>query len=211
MFIQNRRTALALVLLAIGLIAVGGLIGGWLDGRLGDLQAAHIRAPINIFVDGSLQQTTIDERLRKATIVVQGTVGESLPGRWNTSTGSLPANVTVQTMPSDTLIFTDTPIKVERVLKGSVASDTVLVRTLGGAVDQDRMEVEYAPELHPGKQVVLLLVPDDDSRTMNIGPEHYIVAFGFEGSYDVVGDQAVSRTHQLPLADLQKLIRDNTR
>jgi hypothetical protein len=137
---------------------------------------------------------------------VQGTVGEPHPSQWNTPSGSLPPDTTIHTVSSDALIFTDTPINVERYLKGSAPGDVVLVCTIGGVVGQDKMFAEHAPELQPGKRLILLLAPDDNPRTRNIGPNHYIVVWGFEDVYEVVGDRAISETHQLPLADLYALI-----
>jgi hypothetical protein len=95
---------------------------------------------------------------------------------------------------------------VESVLYGDVSGDTVRVRVDGGQVGQDRLEMHGTAELEPGQRVVLLLIPDDNPLTKDIGPQHYIVYWGSEGHYRVANGEAVTTDHKISLSELPAFI-----
>lgn len=173
----------------------------------GPAAAAPAREPIIYTISGDLPGNyTAQQRVDEAPLVIQGIVGEPLPSRWNTLSGELPADTTVENIPVDTHIYTDYPVQVKQRLRGSNGGDTVLVRVHSGQVGHDKTLNEIDAALEPGSHVVLLLAPD--KRTGDLGPEHYSVLWGVMGAYRVVGDQAVNEYHKPSFTELRGMVAD---
>lgn len=174
------------------------------------------REPITIEVDSGGTWSTPSERFRGTPLIVQGTVAEVHPSRWNTPDGQLPPGTTAANISFDSAIYTDYTIAVDRVLRGTLASETVRVRTLGGQVGPDSYREDFDARFAQGQRVLLLLGPDQDPLTERVGPEHYEVAYGFRGKYEVSDGEAVSEdrrqggvNHRVMLAELSALLRAN--
>lgn len=185
------------------------------------------RSPIQIEAVASGMEWTPEQRIQRAPLIVRGVVSATHPSRWNTPSGELPPGTTPETISrSDLVIYTDYTIAVERVLRGTLPDDTVRVRITGGSVGQDSYIHQSEPVLEEGQRVVLLLVPDDYPATGRVGPDHYRILRGYWGQYKIVGDNAVAENargraqrkgstnagwvvHELPLAQLEALIRAN--
>ena len=176
-------------------------------GRLGS-QPTQTRKPLIIHGGGLKAESTPEERMAAASVILLGTVTESLGSRWNTPSGTLPEDVANgDDFPSAQYqIFTDYSVSVEHVLYGSVPGDTVRVRVDGGQVGQDRLVMDGAADLEPGQRVVLLLVPHDNPLTKDIGPRHYVVYWGSEGHYRVANGEAVTTDHRISLSELPAFI-----
>jgi len=207
--------ALVVSVFAVSIVAGRSRLGNTLRAGTQPAAATTAREPITIETTGHLDDVAPEERVRTAPLIVQGVVGQPDPSRWNTPTGELPQGATAENVDMDSVIFTDYPITVERILKGSVESATVRVRTLGGSVGQDAYKNNGAPTLAAGQRVILLLKPDGLPSTRNVGPQHYSTVHGIRGVYKIVGNQSITRDYNeeaspergMPLADLLALIR----
>lgn len=209
---RNRAHHLIVAGVLLAAIAVLGVVGAMSAGWLGS-QPAQARKPLIIQGGGLKAESTPQERVAAASVIVLGTVTESLGSRWNTPSGTLPEEVANgDDFPSgEYQIFTDYSVKVESVLYGDVGGDTVRVRVDGGQVGQDRLVMHGAAELEPGQRVVLLLIPDDNPLTKDIGPQHYIVYWGSEGHYRVANGEAVTTDHRISLSELPAFILEAKR
>lgn len=111
---------------------------------------------------------------KNAESVVIGRVVEILPPKWDIPDGRQPALLPW----SDTLIYTDAIVQVDRVVKGSVPS-RIVVRTIGGAIGIYSVVVEGETNLEAGQKVLLFLTKEGqlDNKA------------GDDGAYWVVGSQ----------------------
>ena len=82
-----------------------------------------------------------DKVAREATLVVQGTIGETF-SRWDDA---------------HEVIYTYATVNVSRYFGESTGPDTVLIREVGGTVDGYTMEAIGFPTIRSGEKVVLLL------------------------------------------------------
>ena len=201
------RTSIFLAL-AVTLVSLASL--GARDLYLEDEEP---RQPLTIYQHGSIAASTPRERVALADVVVLGTVGEPYASRWNTPDGQFPREASsVQDLPTgEYTIFTDYPVKVEKIFYGPESLDTVRVRITGGQVGDDRMLSSAEPDLRAGEKVVLLLARDDNPMTRDTGPEHYVVLWEALGKYHVEGGEAVSPDHRLPLSEMPEFIKDAKR
>lgn len=190
--------AIAASVAVLAVLALRGVIG-----------EEPARPSIEAVAEGLAPRTTVQQRIDAATLIVRGTVGEPRPSRWTTPSGRLPDDATWATVAKrDWLIYTDYPIEVERVLKGSYVRDTVLLRARSGRVGRDSYTTENHPVLRPGEEVVAMLTPDEHPRSKGLGPAHYAPLFGFQGVFRIEGDRAVverkgDAIQALPLSRLQ--------
>ncbi len=106
-----------------------------------------------------------------------GSLDSISPGRWNTLDGKLPGGITVHTITSDKVIFTDVIFRIDQTIKGTSGKNTIRIRSLGGTVGQDQMTVSGVASLEMGRTYLLFLGPDTGS-TADIDPGHYFVKEG---------------------------------
>jgi len=164
------------------------------------------REPIIITSYAPLEKMSIDDLIARSELVVIGRVDTVYPSRWNTSDGNLPDNVTVETISSDTIIFTDISFHISEILKGKTEQSQIRVRTFGGEVKQDRLIVSGEPSLIPGQTYLLFLFPNT-GLTSEIEPGHFLVTGAIQGAYQISGDKAISVSDEWLLQDLVDYIR----
>jgi hypothetical protein len=80
-------------------------------------------------------------------------------------------------------IHTDAEVAIDEVWKGSPASDRVVVRTLGGRVDDVALEVDGAATFHQGERLLVFLHSTDDV---------YVPAGMRFGKYEIVDEGGAS-------------------
>ncbi|MBA3947073.1 MAG: hypothetical protein H0X37_21245 [Herpetosiphonaceae bacterium] len=158
--------------------------------------------PINVRISASLVAMTPQQLAKSADIVIQGVARGPAHSQWNTPKGFRQPNVEIG---SNNLIYTDTPVEVNRYLKGAQSSKVLTVRTLGGQVGADRVRFSEEAELQPGQPVVLFLT-QNDVMTGKYGPVHYMVAGAGQGKYVIEGTQAKTPSDERSLAALTALI-----
>lgn len=195
---MNKKIVSILVLATVALTAVGVLIGIFSD--------EGNREPIIINSYASLEKMSMDDLIAKSDLIVLGQVDTVYPSRWNTSDGNLPNDVTVETISSDMIIFTDISFNISEILKGKIEHPQVRVRIFGGEVKQDRMTISGEPSLIAGQTYVLFLSPDT-GLTSEIETGHFLVTGAIQGAYQIFGDKAVSASDGWLLQDLVDYIR----
>lgn len=195
---MNKKNVSILVMVAVALTAVGVLSSIFFK--------RENREPIIITSYASLEKMSIDDLIAKSDLVVIGWVDTVYPSRWNTSDGNLPDNVTVETISSDTIIFTDISFHISEILKGKIEQSQVRIRIFGGEVKQDRMTISGEPSLITGQPYLLFLSPDT-GLTSEIEPGHFLVTGAIQGAYQISGDKAISVSDEWLLQDLVDYIR----
>jgi hypothetical protein len=158
--------------------------------------------PIDVRVSAALIAMTPQQLAKSADVVIQGVAHGPTHSQWNTSNGLRQSNTEIG---STNFIYTDTPVEVNRYLKGAQPSKVLIVRTLGGQVDADRIRFSEEAELQPGQPVVLFLT-QTDVMTRQYGPVHYMVAGAAQGKYVIEGTQVKTPSDQRSLAALAALI-----
>lgn len=167
--------------------------------------SARTEDPISMQASGALEGLTDKQLVEKASLIILGTVQTVNPSRWNTKDGLRPPDLTAQNISPDLIIYTDTDVKVERLLKGSTSESTVRVRTLGGSVGQDSMTFTEEPKFEPAQSVIVFLT-EEDSMTSQFGPKHYRPIGAVQGKFHIKGQQAVSDLRQLSVDELLNII-----
>ncbi len=198
---MNKKNVSILVLVAVALTAVGVLSSIFFK--------RENREPIIITSYASLEKMSIDDLIAKSDLVVIGWVDTVHPSRWNTSDGNLPDDVTVETISSDMIIFTDISFHISDILKGKTEQSQVRVRIFGGEVKQDRMTISGEPSLIAGQTYLLFLSPDT-GLTSEIEPGHFLVTGAIQGAYQISGDKAISVSDEWLLQDLVDYIRKSS-
>jgi len=114
-----------------------------------------------------------DTQVRNSELILRGRV-DTVSAHWNEARSA---------------IYSDAEVTVEEVWKGAPSSDRVVVRVLGGTVGTVRLEVDGAPRLAAGEDVVLFLRRADGAYTpwgmmfgkyRIVGPAGAAVAVGLE-------------------------------
>lgn len=121
---------------------------------------------------------TMDEMVKKSSIIVIGRVKEFLPSRWNTD--------------DVVMIYTDMIFEIEQVVKDEIGlvGNEVTVRLLGGTVGQTTVRVLEEAEFQVGERALVFL--DTDNKLWTQGdPEHYRM-MGYErGKWQILDDGTV--------------------
>ncbi|NYT19859.1 MAG: hypothetical protein GKC08_06185 [Methanosarcinales archaeon] len=138
-------------------------------------------------------------------VIIIGTVKEVLPSEWNTGDGERPTDDIYELEWYD--IYTDVVITVDEYLKNPLPEKEVIVRTLGGEKDIISIDVEDEPSFTPGEKVFLYLKNDTWPRTMDHGPEHFVVTGVSQGKFTLTDDgKATSFGEPLTLDELLETI-----
>ena len=110
---------------------------------------------------------SVDMNARGATLIVEGSVQQVLPARWDTVDGRRP-----ETCPDARYnsIFTPVIVAAELLHKGSTERGQVTIYAYGGEIGLDRMWIGYPPDqrftFRVGERVVVLL--GDPSRAIEL-------------------------------------------
>lgn len=177
------------------------------SGCLPKKETKQEREPIIITSYSSNVEMSLGELIEESDIIVRGWVGDSLPGRWNTSNGDLPSSVTVENLPSELYIFTDTQVQVSEILKGDYLDSVLYIRTEGGQVGQDQMFVPSQPLFTNGQEFVFFLVLDTAGTADSYTPEYHW--YWILGTYEIVDQMAISEIgEEMLLVDLLEEIEN---
>ena len=115
------------------------------------------------------------------------------------------------------MIVTDTVVQVECILKGVSLENTIHVRTDGGCVGEECMEVSHGVQIQPGQRAIMFLLHKDlDYVTVRKPGGIYEVQAEYEyftfGDYlDISGDRIVSDYYNLFAAELLAIVQSNIR
>ncbi len=97
-----------------------------------------------------------------SSLIVHGTIAEKLPSQRFPAVDGPLGTMTPQNV-YDLNIYTDYVIDVDQVFRGN-PTDRVTLRQSGGRVGDTELVSANAPELHPGDDLVLFLIPDYPER-----------------------------------------------
>jgi hypothetical protein len=142
--------------------------------------AATCCQPETIRVDMLLEEETIASLTEKAETVVIGVVEEQLPSQQSQDK-----------ITGETVFYTDWVLAVEETIKIPLASDRIIIRTLGGTVDQTTMIVDASPSFVVGEKVVLFLSKQAGGY-FDLPENHYTVQGWIQGKYTISGANAIS-------------------
>jgi hypothetical protein len=186
------------IALSFGIIAVASyfLFGGTSE------------PPVKMFSAGMWDPKVLELSYltENADSIVVGRVKDVLPSKWNTPDGKRPEKI------ENGYIYTDIVIEVYRYLKNPQDTQEIVVRTLGGTVDEDSMEFKDEAKFEVGEKVLVFLTKEDPF-TANISPEHYRILSWKHGKFRLTEDGLAIRENVppayrvIPLQDIEKAIR----
>lgn len=149
-----------------------------------------------------------EEMTREADLIILGTVSDPSishfdPPFGNSKTGAL--------------IVTDTAVQVECVLKGVSPDATIMVRTEGGCVGEECMEVSHGAQIQLGQRAIMFLQRKgfdyvtllNSDGVYEVQAEYMYYTFG--DYLDLAGDRIVSDYYNLSVAELLATIQSNIR
>lgn len=148
---------------------------------------------MTISTSSLLEAYTHEDLSNHSNTIVQGTVKEILPSKWNTIDGKQPNKSLTKLIPGVDVIYTDTIIKVDKYLKNPQSSKEVVVRTFGGTVGNVTIKSEDDPIFEPGEKVLFYLSKDTSPHTDNIGLDHFMVTGFLQGKFKLTNDGKASR------------------
>jgi len=124
-------------------------------------------------VGGSIASVSRTELIQRSALIVKGEAAEILPSKWSNPDF-------VKGKGKRNIIQTDIKIKVDKVFKGNLDKDYVVVRIDKGKVGNTEYISEGYPDFKVGKKLVLFLSRDDsDIKT----DEDYYVLTGMNQGY----------------------------
>jgi hypothetical protein len=161
--------------------------------------------PDTLIINGSIPYLTDQQLSATSPIIIEGDVSSILPGKWNTSDGAEPTNIT-----GNDIIYTDNLIKVTKVLKGNLDPDSVIaVRTYGGEDTTSkiikRVVCDEYGNFNAGEKVLLFLTYDDSNYNKNMSKDYYVLRGMNQGKYLIETDK-VEGPHGIQ----SKSVLDNT-
>lgn len=166
------------------------------------------RAPITITSHVSSVRMSLDDLISQADLIVIGEFASFHPGRWSTPNGKLPENATLESVSRQHLvIFTDVDFRADQFLKADRNNPVLRVRIFGGRAGQDSMIISSEPTITVGKTYLLFLSQDTGS-TANIDPGDFLVLGGIQGTYEIIGNEAISVDDKWVLEDLIAYIQN---
>lgn len=153
-----------------------------------------------------LEKYDINKLISMSDNIIIGEVNTILPSRWNSPDGKRPININDG---KPYVIYTDNNIKIEESLKGSLETPTILVRTLGGRVENDGQSVEDQPSYSTGEKVLIFLKKDNNFKTKDFGDEHFVTVGQMQGKIPIVQNNVVIGGEKISLDDLRIKITEN--
>jgi hypothetical protein len=145
---------------------------------------------------------------READLIILGTVIGPSIGHFDQPFGSLETGA---------LIVTDTVVQVECVLKGASPENAIHVRTDGGCVGGECMEVSHGAQIQLGQRAIMFLMqkgPDYVTVRKSDGVYEVQAEYGYYsfGDYlEIAGDRIVLDFYNLSVAELLAIIQNNIR
>jgi len=164
--------------------------------------------PIVIREYALLEEKTMDDFIEEAEVILIGTVGTVNPSRWDTVSGDISPDITLEDIyEADIGIFTDTIIGIGQILKGNVEESTVRVRSFRGEVGNIQWISDVEPTFVNNSTYLLFLV-HDYGPTADIDPGDYISVNAIDAVYEIIGANAISAKDEWVLEDLIAYIQN---
>jgi hypothetical protein len=168
------------------------------------------RVPI-IFTSasGSYEDLSLDDLIFRSNLIAIGTFHFIPPSQWNTPNGQLPAGATSETVwELDLFIYTEQVFSPTEILKADPLKREILVRSFGGQVGQDVMEVSSSEPAYTTGQKYLLFLSYYPDRVADDTPGYYLDT-GYYGMYEIVNGRAISIHDEWNLDELVTYIKES--
>ena len=124
---------------------------------------------------GSIAEMDIDDLILQSSLIAVGKFDVIPPSRWNTPDGTLPENATWNTIHEDGLfIYTEQIFQPSKILKVDPQDREILVRSFGGQVGEDIMEVSSLDAVYTPEQEYLLFLSYYPDRAEDDTPGSYV-------------------------------------
>ena len=148
-----------------------------------------------IAISASLVYLNFTQLNQQSELIINGTIKEILPSKWNTPDGKRRVNA-IEDIPENDTMYTDIIIRVDQCLKGSLEDQEIRVRNMGGEDDIVRIDWEDEPSFRENEKVLLYLCEDTYPVTKDIGPKHYVVTGFSLGKFTLTDDGLAIREYE---------------
>lgn len=160
--------------------------------------------------NSSLPAMDINLLILESHFIAIGRFDSIPPSQWNTPNGQLPENATLQTVwEQDLFIYTEQIFQPEEILKIDPQEREVLVRSFGGQVGEDVMEISSLDVIYTPEQEYLLFLSYYPDRVQDDTPGYYLASGSIQGVYKIVDGMAISYNDEWPLDELVTYIQDS--
>lgn len=149
------------------------------------------KEPLTFTVSSLLEELSIDEKIKKAELIIIGEVKATLPSKWKKQNEKDVKNATLQEIYDAEGLFTDSIISVDQILKGDYKEATIRVRSYIGETEQVQVVNESQPIYKKG-QIYLLFLEKDIGPTAIVDPGDYISVNSFTAVYEIFDGKAIS-------------------
>ncbi|WP_321416915.1 hypothetical protein [uncultured Methanomethylovorans sp.] len=148
-----------------------------------------------ITISASLVYLNFTQLNQQSELIINGTVKEILPSKWNTPDGKRRGNA-IEDIPENDTMYTDIIIKVDQCLKGSLEDQEIRVRTMGGKDEIVRIDYEDEPSFKENEQVLLYLHNDTNPGLENIDSNYYYITGAMLGKFTLTDDRLAIREYE---------------
>lgn len=159
---------------------------------------------------GLLVHMDIDNLILGSNLIAVGKFDSIPPSRWNTPDGKLPENSTWNTIHEDRLfIYTEQIFEPIEILKANPQDHEILVRSFGGQVGEDIMEVSSLDVAYITEQEYLLFLSYYPDRVEDDTPGYYVASGSIQGVYKITDGMAISYRDEWTLDELVAYIQSS--
>ena len=162
---------------------------------------------VTITQSDSVEMLTIDEKIRRAEIIIVGDVKNVHPSHWLAPEGRDARKASPDEVFRSGGLFTDSTISINQLLKGDYERPALRVRAFVGEIEQVRWVNTSQPSYVPGHQYLLFL-KEDTGPTARIEPGHFMSINSASAVYEIVNGKAISRDDEWILEDLIAYIQN---
>ena len=148
------------------------------------------KEPLKFTVSSLIEEISIDEKIKRAELVIIGEVKTVLPSKWKKQNEKDVKNATPQEI-YEFGLFTDSIITVDQILKGDYREAAIRVRSYIGETEQVQVVNESEPIFEQG-QIYLLFLVKDIGPTAIVDPGDYISVNSFTAVYEIFDGKAIS-------------------
>jgi len=165
------------------------------------------KEPVTITQSDSIEFLTIDEKIKRAEIIVMGEVKSTLPSHWLAPEGRDSRKASPEDVFESGGLFTDSIISINQLLKGDYDKAVLRVRAFVGEIEQVRWVNTSQPSYIPGHKYLLFL-KNDTGPTAGIEPGHFMSINSASAVYEIVNGKAISRDDEWVFEDLITYIQN---
>ena len=157
----------------------------------------------------SVAEMTIDDKIREAQLIVIGEVKTTLPSKWKRQDEKDAKDATPQEI-SDSGLFTDSLILIDKTLKGNFDEPIIRVRAFSGETEQVRWINSTQPSYTKGHAYLLMLM-EGFGPTVHVDPGFYISINSSTAVYEIIDSRAISADDEWVLEELIAYIENALR